>query len=139
MPTPPASPDAIPRDSLGRRLARWALALSFVVAGVNHFVNPDFYVDIMPPYLPWHLELVWLSGALEVAGGVAVLVERWRSAAGWGLVLLLLAVFPANLHMAMNPDAYPDIPAWALYARLPFQGLFIAWAWWATRPTRSEA
>ena len=121
---------------LPKRLALLALALFFVVAGINHFVNPDFYVAMMPPYLPAHLGLVYLSGAFEVIGGVAVLVPAARAKAGWGLVALLVAVFPANLHMALNPDLFPDLSPAALYIRLPFQALFIAWAYWATRPDR---
>jgi uncharacterized membrane protein len=67
-------------------------------------------------------------------GGIGVLVPTARARAGWGLVLLLVAVFPANLHMALNPELFSDLSSAALYARLPFQVLFIAWAYWATRP-----
>jgi uncharacterized membrane protein len=123
----------LPRH-IGRRLALLGLALFFVVAGANHFLNPAFYVAIMPPYLPAHLELVYLSGFFEIAGGVAVLIPAVRSRAGWGLVLLLLAIFPANIDMALHPERYPDLPAAGLYARLPLQAVFIAWAYWATRP-----
>lgn len=128
----------LPRSRL-RAFALVALALFFVAAGVNHFVNPAFYVAIMPPYLPAHLALVQLSGVLEILGGLAVLVPRLRALAGWGLVLLLLAVFPANVHMAFHPELFPDVPASALRARLPLQGIFIAWAWWATRPDTTPA
>jgi len=117
-----------------RRLALLGLSLLFVVAGVYHFVNPGFYLRIMPPWLPAHLQLVYLSGALEILGGVAVLVPRIRAAAGLGLVLLLIAIFPANLHIALNPQLFPGISPAALYARLPLQALLIAWAYWATRP-----
>jgi uncharacterized membrane protein len=123
-----------------RAALRWLLALLFVAAGVNHFVSPDFYVSIMPPYLPWHLALVYASGVAEVAIGVGALPPRTRRLAGFGAIALLLAVFPANLHMAMHPELYPDVGRWALYARLPFQLVFIAWAWWvclAERPTRA--
>lgn len=116
-----------------RRFALLALSLSFVVAGANHFVNPTFYISIMPSYLPAHRELVFLSGALEIVGGVAVLFPRLRSAAGLGLVLLLVGIFPANLHMALNPELFPAISPVALYARLPLQILLFAWAYWATR------
>lgn len=119
---------------VSKRLALLGLSLFFVVAGINHFVNPDFYVAIMPPYLPAHRELVFLSGVFEVLGGVAVLAPAVRPAAGWGLILLLLAVFPANLHMALNPELFPDVSSTALYLRLPLQALFIVWAYWATRP-----
>jgi uncharacterized membrane protein len=117
-----------------KRLALLALAGVFFAAGVNHFVNPYFYVRIMPPYLPAHLELVYLSGFFEILGGITVLVPIIRALAGWGLVLLLLAVYPANVHMALHPELFPEMSPFALYARLPFQFLFIAWAYWATRP-----
>lgn len=117
-----------------RRVARFALAGLFIVAGANHFLIPDFYIGIMPPYLPAHLELVYLSGILEILGGGAVLVERLRTRAGFMLILLLIAVFPANLHMAMNPDLFSGFHRGALYLRLPVQGLMIVWAYWATRP-----
>lgn len=116
-----------------RRIALVGLAVFFVVAGLNHFLNPAFYLRIMPPYLPWHQALVFVSGVLEVVGGVAVLIPRWRRAAGVGLILLLVAVFPANLYMAMNAALFPDIDPGILYGRLPLQAVFIMWAWWATR------
>ena len=119
---------------LAKKLALLALGAFFVVAGGNHFVSPDFYVGIMPPYLPAHIRLVYVSGVFEILGGIGVLVPTVRALAGWGLVLLLVAVFPANLHMALNPELFSDLPAFALYARLPVQFLFVAWAYWATRP-----
>lgn len=112
---------------------KWLLGALFVAAGVNHFANPDFYLRIMPPYLPWHRELVLASGICEVLGGVGLLVPRSQVAAAWGLIALLVAVFPANLHMALHPDDYPRFPPALLWARLPFQGVFIAWAYWYTR------
>ena len=119
---------------LAKKLALLALSAFFVVAGVNHFVNPDLYVAIMPPYLPAHFVIVYVSGGFEVVGGIGVLVPAVRALAGWGLVLLLAAVFPANLHMALNAELFSGFPAFALYARLPVQVLFAAWAYWATRP-----
>lgn len=113
------------------RVALIVLGVVFVVAGANHFRNPEFYVRMMPAYLPAHLELVYLSGVFEMLGGVGVLIPRTRRAAGWGLVLLLVAIFPANLHMAMNPELFPGISPSALWLRLPFQVLFIAWVYWA--------
>jgi uncharacterized membrane protein len=122
-----------------KRTALWLLAAFFVVAGVNHFANPDFYVRIMPPYLPAHRELVVLSGVFEVLGGLGVLMPTSRGLAGWGLILLLLAVFPANIHMALHPEQFASIPVFALYARLPLQIVFIAWTYWATRPDAADA
>jgi uncharacterized membrane protein len=120
-------------QSWPKRIALLVLAFAFVAAGTNHFVNPDFFVAIMPPYLPAHLELVYLSGVVEIAGGIGVLIPALRSLAGWVLVALLVAVFPANLHMALHPELFSDITPFALYSRLPIQILFIAWAYWATR------
>jgi uncharacterized membrane protein len=122
-----------------KRIALTLLAPAFIVAGGNHFVNPDFFVAIMPPYLPAHLELVYLSGIFEIAGGIGVLIPRVRSLAGWGLVALLVAVFPANLHMALKPELFSDVSSGALYTRLPIQVLMIAWAYWATRPDAPSA
>jgi uncharacterized membrane protein len=115
-----------------RKVFTALLVLFWVAAGVNHFINPEFYVQIMPPYLPWHLPLVYLSGVAEILGGLAVAVPSLRRWAGWFLLLVLLAVFPANIHMALHEvqvgDA--DMPTWALWARLPFQFLFAAWVYW---------
>ena len=125
-------------ERLGRRLALLGLGVFWVVAGANHFLSPDFYVPMMPPYLPAHLELVYLSGVFEILGGVFVLIPRTRALAGWGLIALLMAIFPANVHMALSPELFPDMSAGLLYARLPFQAVFIAWAYWATRPETRE-
>jgi uncharacterized membrane protein len=113
-------------------LTRYLFGGLFVVAGVNHFLNTAFYVGIMPPYLPWHLELVYISGAAEAGLGALLLIRRWVVWAAWGLIALLVAVFPANVHMAMHADLYPSISALALWLRLPVQGLLIAWAYWYT-------
>jgi uncharacterized membrane protein len=110
----------------------WLLGVLFVAAGVLHFVRPEFYVRIMPPYLPWHHELVLVSGAFEVLGGVGLLIPALRVPAAWGLIALLIAVFPANLHMALHPGQYPDFPPAALWVRLPLQAVLVAWAYWFT-------
>jgi len=121
-------------ESLPKRIALFALAAAFTAAGVNHFINPEFYKAIMPSYLPAHSELVAASGIFEILGGLGVLIPRTRSLAGWGLIALLVAVFPANLHMALNPELFPDVAPAGLYGRLPIQFAFIAWSYWATRP-----
>jgi len=114
-------------------ILKYILALFFVLAGLNHFRNPDFYLKIMPPYLPWHLFLVYLSGFFEMALGVLLLIRRQGPIAAWGLMALLVAVFPANIHMAVNAELYPEFSPIALWARLPLQGVLIAWAYWYTR------
>lgn len=112
-----------------KTVARWLLAVFFVGGGVNHFLNPDFYLAMMPAYLPAHQPLVDISGVFEVLGGVGLLVPQARRGAAWGLIALLVAVFPANLNMALNSSQF-DVPAAALWLRLPFQALFIGWAFW---------
>jgi uncharacterized membrane protein len=110
-----------------------ALAAFFTFAGTMHFVRPRSYIAIMPDYLPAHRELVYASGAAEIVGGLGALPERTRRAAGWWLAATMVAVFPANLHMALHPERYRRIPPALLYARLPVQALIIAWALRATR------
>jgi|SRR6185436_11515649 len=117
-----------------RTVSRYIFGLFFVLAGVNHFVSPAFYLNIMPPYLPWHLALVYISGIAEIGLGLLLLFRRWAVVAAWGLIALLVAVFPANLHMAMHPNLYPSLPPLGLWLRLPIQGVLIAWAYWYTRP-----
>ena len=117
-----------------RKIVLFGLAAFFINTGVNHFVNPDFYLSIMPPAFPMHLEAVYVSGFFEVLGGVCVLIPRLRKIAGWGLVALLVAVYPANIYMAITPDAFPDFPVALLYVRLAFQFVFFYWAFSVTRP-----
>jgi uncharacterized membrane protein len=108
---------------------------AYVLTGVLHFLIPRTYQRIMPPYLPAHRELVYASGAAEIAGGLALAAPdpRVRRAGGWWMTATLVAVFPANLHMALHPERYRRIPRAALYARLPVQAAFIAWALAAAR------
>jgi uncharacterized membrane protein len=109
---------------------------SFVIAGVLHFVIPKSYEAMMPRSLPAHRELVFASGVAEIAGGVGLMHPRTRSWAGWWLIATLVAVFPANLNMAMNPDRYAQhVPGGqpALIARLPLQAALIAWVHAAAR------
>ena len=117
-----------------KTVTRFVFGLFFVLAGVNHFVSPAFYLNIMPPYLPWHIGLVYISGVCEIGLGLLLLLRRWSVVAGWGLIALLIAVFPANLHMALHQELYPTLPPLGLWLRLPIQGLLIAWAYWYTRP-----
>jgi uncharacterized membrane protein len=115
--------------------ARWALAVTMIGIGFAHFWAPEPFVRMMPSALPLHLELVWLSGFFEILGGVGLLWDRTRRWAGWGLIALYVCVFPANVNMAVlgiMPDGV-DLPLWLLWARLPFQAVFIAWAFWVSR------
>ena len=111
--------------------SRIALALFFIVAGSAHFISPGPYVAIVPSYLPWPAALVLLSGIAEILGGLGIFFRPIRRAAGWGLIALLVAVFPANIHAistGMIIGGHP-LPAWILWARLPFQFLFVAWVY----------
>ncbi len=110
-------------------MSRILLGAFFLAAGLLHFLKPKPYVAIVPDALPRKLELVYVSGMAEIAGGAGVLPGPTRRAAGWWLIATLLAVFPANVNMAVNADRYHRIPTWLLWVRLPIQGLLIAWVW----------
>jgi uncharacterized membrane protein len=117
-----------------RTVSRRLLAAFFIASGVNHFVMPRAYEQIVPPSLQAEAgRVVELSGVAEIAGGLAVLIPGTRRLAGPGLVALLAAIFPANLYMARTPERFRKLPRWALYARLPLQPLMMWWAWRATR------
>ncbi len=113
--------------------SRYLLAIFMVGAGCMHFVRPDFYLKIMPPYLPFHLELVYLSGLCEALCGVLLLVRRSSRLAAWGIFALLIAVFPANIYLYQHQELLPA-PGWLHLMRLPLQGVFLLWAYWHTRP-----
>jgi uncharacterized membrane protein len=114
-----------------------------VAIGIAHFANPDPFVRIVPAILPAKLALVYVSGACEIAGGLGLLLPLTRRLAGLGLIALYVAVFPANINMAVNHIPISDKPlaSWIPWARLPFQILFIAIAWWVSRdaPPRSRS
>lgn len=112
--------------------SRTLLALLFVAAGTWHFVRPAGYLRIMPPGLPAPLLLVYLSGAAEVAGGLGLLLPATRRWAGWGLLALLVAVFPANIYMALIHEQL-HLSAWVAWARLPLQLPLMWWVWRASR------
>lgn len=121
--------------SVAQKIGMLLAVIFFVVAGSLHFIAPEFYLRIMPPYIPWHAAMVRISGFFEILGGVGLLLPRTRRAAAWGLVALLIAVFPANLYMAMHPvDAGAASIAPALrWGRLPLQAVFIVWVLWCSR------
>jgi uncharacterized membrane protein len=109
------------------------MSLLYSAAGVYHFVNPKFYLRIMPSYLPFHLPLVYISGAAEVILAILLIPEQTRPYAAWLLIILLIAVFPANIQMALNFYNKQHPALWMAIARLPLQALFIWWAWIYTR------
>ncbi len=118
---------------------RWLAAVVFIAAGANHFRSVEFYRSIVPPMFPAPGVLVGISGIFEMMGGVGLLIPALRRVAGWGLIALLVAVFPANVYMAVSDRFAGVLPAWMLWARLPAQGIFIAWVWYvALRKERDE-
>jgi uncharacterized membrane protein len=116
-----------------RKLSRYLLAVFFVLAGLNHFAMTEFYLRMMPGYLPYHEALVDLSGGIEIALGLMLLFEPFLNITRSALVALLLAVFPANIHMALNPQLFPEVPQIYNWIRLPVQIVLIYWVLWSTR------
>jgi len=117
----------------------WIMGLLYVLAGLNHFWHPASYAGVMPPYIPWPLAMIAISGAAEILGGIGILVPdgfvfpRTRALAAWGLVALLIAVSPVHINMCLHPAQFPAVPLWAIWLRLPLQLPLIAWAWYYTR------
>ena len=116
---------------------RWLLTIVMVGAGANHFINPAPYVAMMPGALPAPLALVYISGVAEILGGLGLILPATRKLAAWGLIALFVAVFPANVNMAVNSERFRRFPPALLWLRLPLQALLIAWAWRvAVKPSR---
>jgi len=112
---------------------RYLIAFSFVAAGLLHFLKTRMFMQIMPNYIPWHKAMVWISGLAEVAGGIGILFPATRLPAVYGLLLLLLAVFPANINMAIKSYRKAGLSpyTWLLLLRLPLQFVLMYWVWWA--------
>jgi uncharacterized membrane protein len=116
-----------------------ALGMFYLVAGGNHFRSPEAYTAIMPQYIPWPLAMVYVSGVAEILGGIGVLIPdgfvfpRIRAFATWGLVAMLIAFLPVHINMCLHPEAFPTVPVWVIWIRLPLQLPLIAWAWAYTR------
>ena len=117
-----------------KAILKYLLAVFFVFAGFNHFRNPDFYMGMMPNYLSWHLPLVYVSGVCEILFGLMLMIPKLTRLAAWGLILLLVAIFPANIYMAQHPELFPWTTPTLLLIRLPIQLVLLAWAYWFTRP-----
>jgi uncharacterized membrane protein len=117
-----------------RAALRWLLTIFMVAAGANHFIHPLPYVQMMPSSLGMPWTLVYVSGVAEILGGLGLILPATRRWAAWGLIALLVAVFPANVNMAVHhlPLGTSAVPGWALWGRLPLQAVLIAWAWWFT-------
>ena len=137
--TPSLLPNPIAKRPVKEKL-RIILAICIIIVGVMHFAVADPFIKIVPPYLPYHRELVYISGFFEILGGIGILVPPVSQAAAWGLSILFIAVFPANINMAVNAIDLPNIPDSSLlrWGRLPLQAVLIAWAWWYTQPDDLE-
>ncbi len=113
---------------------RYILAVLFLITGILHFVKPKLFTNIMPDYIPYHLAMVYISGVAEIIGGLGILFEKTQLWAGWGLILLLIAVFPANINMAVESiqkSGYASLFSIVTILRLPLQFVLIYWVYWA--------
>ncbi len=116
-------------------ISKYILAAFMCTAGILHFVSPEFFLKIMPPYLPMQRELVFISGACELLLGILLWIPRFSKQAAWGVIALLAAVFPANVYLFQHQEILPAPPA-VHFLRLPFQAVLMLWAYWHTRPTK---
>ena len=119
-----------------KKISYYFFGVFYIIAGALHFVNPDFYMKIMPLYLPFHLALVYLSGLVEILLGIGLIYRPMRQYAAWGIIALLIAVFPANIFLAFNEGAQEALGTnqlEALWIRFPIQLLFIIIAWWQSK------
>ena len=116
-----------------KQITIYLMSLFYIFGGIKHFTNVGWYMKIMPPYISYHKELVYLSGAFEIILGIMLLFVQTRSLSGWGLILLLIAVFPANIYLAQTNGAAMNISPALAWGRLPFQAVFIALAYWHSK------
>jgi uncharacterized membrane protein len=112
-----------------KRVSLYLMSLLYIVAGVNHFINPTIYQKIMPPYIPWHLQLVYISGVCEIAFAVLLLFNKTRRAGAWCIIALLVAIYPANIQMTVNYYQTHNPNYWLSILRLPLQAVLIYWAY----------
>lgn len=118
-------------------LSKILLAAFLTFAGIMHFARPEFFLKIMPPYLPFPMELVLISGAFEIILGVSLWIPRFSRVAAWGVIALMFAVFPANIYLYQHQEILPA-PPFIHLLRLPMQAVFILWAYWHTRPDHEK-
>ncbi len=112
------------------------MSIGYIGVGLNHFFDPSFFLKIMPPYLPYHLELIYISGAFEIIFGIGLLFKKYRFFVCWGLIFLLIAVYPANIYLAFNTEPQQALnisPFLASWIRLPIQFIFIGIAYWHSK------
>lgn len=114
-------------------IALYLMSFLYIAAGIYHFINPRMYMKIMPSYLPYHLPLVYISGICEIVFGALLIPEATRPIAAWLIIVLLIAIFPANIQMAINFKRKKHRFLWMALIRLPLQLLLIWWAWQYTK------
>jgi uncharacterized membrane protein len=129
------------RLSVAQRVGLVLAAIFYIGAGSLHFLRAELYLKIVPPYIPWHLAMVRISGFFEILGGFGLLIPPTRRAAAWGLIALLIAVFPANLYMATNPieAGAASIAPVLRWGRLPVQLFLMWWVLWCTQPRSDQS
>lgn len=110
-------------------ISMYVMAGFYIFAGVYHFVKPKFFLRIIPPILPLKEWINWITGAIEFSLGILILFPAYQSIAAWGIIFLLIGVFPANVYHLMAKGAGMKVPIWGLWLRLPFQGVLIWWAY----------
>ena len=119
-----------------KKISIISMSYFYIYVGIKHFVDPNWFINIVPPYLPWHLELVYLSGLFEIILGLLLLIPKTRKLAAYGLIVLLIAVYPANIYLAFNelPQKMMGISSFAAsWIRLPIQFIFIGLAYWHSK------
>ena len=127
------------RHSRGYFVGLIVMGFFYIAAGIYHFASPRIYLALMPPYIPWPLAMIYISGTAEILGGIGVLVPdgfvfpQTRVAAAWGIVALLIAVSPVHINMCLHPEQFTSIPLWVIWLRLPLQLPLILWSWSYTR------
>lgn len=121
-----------------KNLGLAVIFLWFMLGGIAHFTHPEFFVAIMPPAVPWHLEIVYISGVFEILGAIGILIAGLRQLAGNCLILLVICVSPANIYMWMNPQLFPDVSEIFLSLRLVVQVGLLWLIWWSTRMPRAQ-
>jgi len=118
------------------RISILIISLFFLIGSFSHFFLSEFFINAMPSYLGYHQEIVLISGVFELLGAIGLLIAKYRLLAGYGLIVLCIAVFPVNINMALHPEQFNDIPIMYLYIRLPIQALFVGFIWWAIKSDR---
>ncbi len=119
-----------------RNILAIVLGIFLILGGLNHFLKPEFYLKMMPPYIPAHELMVILSGIAEIGLGLGLMLQRFRRIAAWGTVLLFIAIFPANYYMYSNSELFPEVDPKFLLLRLPIQLVLLAWAYACTKPSK---